>query len=204
MHHFTTSGKLISAVFCAALGFGNMANAADPHAQQANMAEAQKMMQHMMSLMTPELQKKVQALSPKSKQTMMRLQSLHDRRSDTLTMVQVMQEILSDYQRMAAAIATDNADMAIDAAQNLAHHRLPRGGLIPYMPTDKVTDETVDALLGFQDMVEGNTLRLADAAKEGNMAKAAGYLGDIAQGCVACHNYFRGQPGVSANLKPLK
>jgi hypothetical protein len=202
MLHIVTNRKLIAAAFCAALTTGGTVQAADAHAQQANPVDPQKMMQHMMSLMTPELQQKVQALSPKSKQTMARLQSMHDRRSDTLTMVQVMQEILSDYQRMAAAIATDNADMAVDAAHNLAHHRLPRGGLIPYMPLDKVKDETVDALLGFQDMVEGNTLRLAEAAKEGNMAKAAGYLGPIAQGCVSCHNYFRGQPGISANLKP--
>jgi hypothetical protein len=204
MHHSTTNGKLITAAFCAALSFGTLAHAAEPAAKQMNPAETQKMMQHMMSLMTPELQQKVQALSPKSKQTMARLQSMHDRRSDTLTMVQVMQEILADYQRMAAAIATDNADMAVDAAHNLAHHRLPRGGLIPYMPIDKIKDETVDALLVFQDMVEGNTLRLADAAKEGDMAKAAGYLGHVAQGCVACHNYFRGQPGISNNLVSKK
>ncbi|PKM45093.1 MAG: hypothetical protein CVV05_06860 [Gammaproteobacteria bacterium HGW-Gammaproteobacteria-1] len=202
MLHIATNRKLFAAAFCAALGLSGTTHAADAHAQTANPADPQKMMQHMMSLMTPELQQKVQALSPKSKQTMARLQSMHDRRSDTLTMVQVMQEILSDYQRMTAAIATENADMAVDAAHNLAHHRLPRGGLIPYMPLDKVKDETVDALLGFQDMVEGNTLRLAEAAREGNMAKAAGYLGPIAQGCVACHDYFRGQPGISANLKP--
>lgn len=204
MHHFAAHRKLRVAAFCLALACGTAAHAADPHAAPGNPAEAQKMMQQMMSIMTPELQKKVQSLSPQSKQTMTRLQSLHDRRSDTLTMVQVMQEILSDYQRMAAAIAVDNADMAIDAAHNLAHHRLPRGGLLPYMPIDKISNESVDALLGFQDMVEGNTLRLADAAKEGNMAKAAGYLGQIAQGCVACHNHFRGQPGISSNVAPKK
>lgn len=204
MLHFAAQNKLRIATLCLSVTFGAAAHAADPHAAPGNPAEAQKMMQQMMSMMTPELQKKVQSLSPQSKQTMTRLQSLHDRRSDTLTMVQVMQEILSDYQRMVAAIAVDNADMAIDAAHNLAHHRLPRGGLLPYMPLDKISNESVDALLGFQDMVEGNTLRLAKAAEEGNMAKAAGYLGQIAQGCVACHNHFRGQPGISANVAPKK
>lgn len=204
MLHFATHRKLRTVVLCLALASAPAVFAAGPQAAQPNPADAQKMMQQMMSIMTPELQKKVQALSPQSKQTLSRLQMLHDRRSDTLTMVQVMQEILADYQRMAAAIATDNADMAIDAAHNLAHHRLPRGGLLPYMPLDKVKDETVDALLVFQDMVEGNTLRLADAAKEGDMAKAAGYLGQIAQGCVACHNYFRGQPGISPRVLPKK
>lgn len=204
MHHFAARRKLRFAALAAALTFSTGIHAADPHAAQPNQAEAQKMMQQMLSIMTPELRSKVQSLSPQSRQTMMRLQSLHDRRSDTLTMVQVMQEILADYQRMAAAIATDNADMAIDAAHNLAHHRLPRGGLLPYMPLDKISNESVDALLGFQDMVEGNTLRLAEAAEEGNMAKAAGYLGQIAQGCVACHNHFRGQPGISPNVAPKK
>lgn len=200
----TIQQHLRTAVAATLLAIGTSAMAADPHPHDGpapDQAEMQKMMQKMMSIMTPELQQKIQGLSPKSKQTMAKLQSLHDRRSDKLTMVQVMQEILSDYQRMAAAIAVDNAEMAVDAAHNLAGHRLPRGGLLPYMPLDKITDQTVDSLLVFQDMVEGNTLRLAEAAKEGDMGKAAGYLGQIAQGCVACHNYFRGQPGVSANLK---
>jgi Cytochrome C''. len=204
MLHFAHNSKLHAATLALSLMLGASAQAAAPADAPANPAEMQKMMQQMMSIMTPELQKKIQSLSPQSKQTMARLQSLHDRRSDTLTMVQVMQEILSDYQRMATAIAVDNADMAIDAAHNLAHHRLPRGGLLPYMPLDKISNESVDALLGFQDMVEGNTLRLAEAAKEGNMAKAAGYLGPIAQGCVACHNHFRGQPGISPNVAPKK
>jgi len=204
MLRFAAHRKLRTAALCLTLASAPAVFAADPHAAQPNPADAQKMMQQMMSIMTPELQKKVQALSPQSKQTLSRLQMLHDRRSDTLTMRQVMNEILSDYQRMASAIAMDNADMAVDAAHNLAHHRLPRGGLLPYMPLDKVKDETVDALLVFQDMVEGNTLRLAQAAKEGDMSKAAGYLGQIAQGCVACHNYFRGQPGVSPLVVPKK
>lgn len=204
MLHLAVNRKRSLLAGALALLLAGTSHAADPKAAQPNAADAQKMMQQMMALMTPELQKKVQSLSPQSRQTMMKLQSLHDRRSDTLTMVQVMQEIMADYQRMAAAIATDNAEMAVDAANNLAHHRLPRGGLLPYMPLEKITDESVSALLGFQDMVEGNTLRLAEAAKEGNMAKAAGYLGQIAQGCVACHNHFRGQPGISANIAPKK
>lgn len=204
MRYMNIKSKLITTAFCAALTFGNLAFAADPQATTPDPAEMQKMMQHMMSQMTPELKEKVQALSPQSKQTLGRLQMLHDRRSDSLTMVQIMQEILADYQRMAAAIATDHAEMAIDAAHNLAHHRLPRGGLLAYMPLDTIKDETVDVLLVFQDMVEGNTLRLAEAAKQGDMGRAAGYLGPIAQGCVACHNYFRGQPGISAMLLPKK
>lgn len=204
MRHTASRSKLRSIILGLALCCTGAAHAADPHSAQPNPADAQKTMQQMMSIMTPELQKKVQALSPQSKQTLSRLQILHDRRSDTLTMRQVMNEILSDYQRMASAIAMDNADMAVDAAHNLAHHRLPRGGLLPYMPLDKVKDETVDALLVFQDMVEGNTLRLAQAAQEGDMSKAAGYLGQIAQGCVACHNYFRGQPGISPLVVPKK
>lgn len=204
MHHFIAHHKFRIVALAVALACSTGVRAADPHTAQPDPAEAQKMMQQMLSIMTPELRSKVQALSPQSKQTLSRLQMLHERRSDTLTMVQVMQEILTDYQRMAAAIATDNADMAVDAAHNLAHHRLPRGGLLAYMPLDKIKDETVDALLVFQDMVEGNTLRLAQAAQEGDMSKAAGYLGQIAQGCVACHNYFRGQPGVSPNIMPKK
>lgn len=48
--------------------------------------------------------------------------------------------------------------------------------------------------------VEGRALKLADAADKGGMAAAASYMSDIMTGCVACHQKFRGVPGISANL----
>ncbi|TNC93325.1 MAG: hypothetical protein FD119_4109, partial [Stygiobacter sp.] len=48
-------------------------------------------------------------------------------------------------------------------------------------------------------------LRLAEAAEKGDMSKAATHMSDIMSGCVACHQKFRGIPGVTANLTtPLK
>mgnify|MGYP003465486234 CR=1 FL=1 len=45
-------------------------------------------------------------------------------------------------------------------------------------------------------------LRLAEAADKGNMAEAAVRLGEVVSGCVACHQMFRGQPGISPLLLP--
>ena len=48
--------------------------------------------------------------------------------------------------------------------------------------------------------VEGSALKLAEAADAGDMPRAASYMSDIMTGCVACHQKFRGTPGISANL----
>ncbi len=53
----------------------------------------------------------------------------------------------------------------------------------------------------FNDTVEGNSIKLAKAADEGDMAKAASLLAPITSGCVACHGVFRAKPGVSDLLK---
>jgi cytochrome c556 len=57
-------------------------------------------------------------------------------------------------------------------------------------------------LVSMNDAVEGSALRLAAAADKGDMAEAASHLSAIAGGCVACHQVFRGQPGVSPLLIP--
>ena len=42
----------------------------------------------------------------------------------------------------------------------------------------------------FNDLVEGNAIKLADAAEQGNMGEAASLLGKISTGCVGCHAVF--------------
>jgi hypothetical protein len=89
-----------------------------------------------------------------------------------------MHEILADYQTIGAAIATDNGAMAADAARRLALHRLPRGGMLPYLPLDKVTNEGLSVLPAMEVAVEGNaTMKLAEAAEKGDMVGAANYYG---------------------------
>lgn len=44
--------------------------------------------------------------------------------------------------------------------------------------------------------------RRAEAADKGNMAEAVVRMGEIASGCVACHQMFRGQPGITPLLLP--
>jgi cytochrome c556 len=168
---------------------------------KATMMEMQKVMKSDMSKMKPDLQKQVKQLSKPTKKALMNILSGHSRRSQTLSLRQVMHEVLADYQSIISGIATENNAQAADAARRLANHRLPVGGLIPYLKKQDVNDGKLATLVGFNDLVEGNALRLADAADKGNTSKAATYIGKIAEGCVACHQVFRGQPGVSNRLR---
>jgi hypothetical protein len=149
---------------------------------------------------TPALRQNFLALTPELRASLGQLHIGHTRHSKELTLRQVMQEILSDFQGIAAAIATDNAEQAADSARRLANHRIPVGGLLPYFPLDKVNNASLAVLPAMNNAVEGAALRLAEAADNGNMAGAATRLGEIASGCVACHQFFRGQPGVSPLL----
>ena len=157
-------------------------------------------MQQMMKTYSPELRQKVMALSPELKATIQQLHAGHPRRAKETTMRQIMHEIMSDYQSIASALATDNAEQASEAARRLANHRIPKGGLLAYFPLDKVNNNDLSVLPAMNEIVEGSALKLADAADAGDMPKAASYMSDIMTGCVACHQKFRGVPGISANL----
>lgn len=159
-------------------------------------------MQQMMKTYTPELRQKVMALSPELKGTIQKLHATHTRRAKETTMRQVMHEILTEYQSIASALATDNAEQAAEAARRLANHRIPKGGLLAYFPLDKVNNNDLSVLPAMNEIVEGSALKLADAADAGDMPKAASYMSDIMTGCVACHQKFRSVPGISANLMP--
>lgn len=166
-----------------------------------DMQRGKEFMQKSMGMMKPELLEKAKALPPEIQQFLLKIAVKHGRHSDTLTMRQVMQEILADYQAVATAIATDNGELAADAARRIANHRLPRGGLLPYLPLEKINAKDLGILPAMEEVVEGGSMRLAAAAEKGDMAAAARHFGEITSGCVACHTHFRGQPGVSARLK---
>src|SRR5690606_23994395 len=105
--------------------------ASAPAADMAEVRRGMELMQKQMALMTPDLVEKANALSPQIKQFLMKVALKHPRQSDRLTLRQVMQEILADYQAVGAAIAVDNGELAADAARRIANHRLPRGGMLP-------------------------------------------------------------------------
>jgi hypothetical protein len=165
-----------------------------------NAAHMPAEMQQMMKTYTPALRQKVMALSPELKATIQKLHAGHTRRAKETTLRQVMHEILSEYQSVASALATDNAEQAADAARRLANHRIPKGGLLPYFPLDKINNTDLAVLPAMNATVEGSALKLAEAADAGDMPRAASYMSDIMTGCVACHQKFRGTPGISANL----
>jgi len=161
-------------------------------------------MQQMMKTYKPELRQKVMALSPELKGTNPETAcGPYAARQGETTLRQVMHEILSEYQSIASALATDNAEQAAEAARRLANHRIPKGGLLPYFALNQVTDNDLGVLPAMNDIVEGSALKLADAADAGDMPRAASYMSDIMTGCVACHQKFRGVPAFGQPDDPL-
>lgn len=179
---------------------GALASAGLGAAEPQKGAAAPVEMQQMMKTYKPELRQKVMALSPELKATIQKLHAGHTRRAKETTLRQIMHEILADYQAIASALATDNAEAASEAARRLANHRIPKGGLLAYFPLDKVNDTDLGVLPAMNEIVEGNALKLADAADAGDLPKASSYMSEIMAGCVACHQKFRSTPGLSANL----
>jgi len=167
----------------------------------ANLDKLKATLQGQIDLMKPELETKVKALSTDTKMSLMAILAMHNRYSDKATLRQVMLEVLHDYQGIVMGLMTDSTEMTADSARRLANHRIPVGGLLPYMGMENITDERLGLLESFNDTVEGNSIKLAKAADEGDMAKAATLLAPITQGCVACHGVFRSKPGVSDLLK---
>lgn len=191
---------LVSSVTAAVL-CGSAILAANVSAAEPGMEELKKVLQGQIELMTPELQKKVKGLSTDTKMSLMAILAMHNRYSDRATMRQVMTEVFSEYQSILTGIMTDNPEQAADSARRLANHRIPVGGLLPYLGMENITDERLALLVGFNDSVEGNALKLAAAADAGDMATATSLVGPITSGCVACHGVFRSQPGVSDLLR---
>lgn len=189
----------IAAALVVSAGLIGPASAQAPSPQE--LQRGKDFMQKSMGMMKPDLLEKAKALPPEIQQFLLKVAIKHSRHSETLTMRQVMQEILADYQSVAGAIATDNGELAADAARRIADHRLPRGGMLPYLPLEKINGRDLGVLPAMEDAVEGSARRLAAAADKGDMVMAAQQFGTMTSGCVACHAHFRGQPGVSARIK---
>ncbi len=193
--------KAIAAAAALGLGLCGAAWSQAPAFAPEDMQRGKAFLQKSMGMMKPELQEKAKALPPEIQQFLLKIAVKHNRHSENLTLRQVMQELQVDYLAIGAAIATDNGELAADAARRVANHRLPRGGLLPYLPLEKINGKDLGVLPAMEDAVEGSAHRLAAAAEKGDMGAAAQQYGAMTAGCVACHAHFRGQPGVSARLK---
>ncbi len=193
------SNKMISKFFGLVIGASLMMSGIA--SADNGMAELKKVLQGQIELMKPELQDKVKALSTDTKMSLMAILAMHSRYSDKATLRQVMLEVLADFQTMSMGIMTDSVEMTADSARRLANHRIPVGGLLPYMGMENISDDRLAVLEGFNDSVEGNANKLADAAEAGDMGTAASLLGQITSGCVGCHAVFRSLPGASDLLK---
>ena len=168
---------------------------------EPSMDKLKATLQSQIDMMKPELETKVKGLSTDTKMSMMAILAMHNRYSDKATLRQVMLEVLQDYQGIVMGLMTDSSEMVADSARRLANHRIPVGGLLPYMGMENINDGRLGLLESFNDTVEGNSIKLAKAADNDDMAKVAELLAPITAGCVACHNVFRSKPGVSDLLK---
>jgi hypothetical protein len=198
---FSAGTKLRHVYIAAVIAIGSTFYAPFAVSAEPSMEELKKVLQGQIALMKPELQKKVKGLSMDTKMALMTILAMHNRYSDKVTMRQVMTEVLSDFQSILTGVMTDNPEQTADSARRLANHRIPVGGLLPYLGLENINDERLAILTGINDSVEGNALKLAAAADAGDMTKAASYIGPISSGCVACHKVFRSQPGVSDLLR---
>ena len=191
--------RLTPALVALVIGASAMLPAAQ--AADSGMNELKQVLKGQIDMMKPELADKVKALSTDTKMQLMAILAMHSRYSKEATLRQVMLEVLADYQTMVMGIMTDSNEMAADAARRLANHRIPVGGLLPYMGLENISDARLAVLGSFNDSVEGNANKLADAAQAGDMATAASLLCSISSGCVGCHAVFRSLPGKSDLLK---
>lgn len=198
---FSGIHKIRCTSIAAIMLFGSAFFASNAGAAEPGMAELKKVLEAQIDLMKPELQKKVKGLSTDTKMSIMAILAMHSRYSDKATLRQVMTEVFADYQSILSGVMTDNPEQAADSARRLANHRIPVGGLLPYLGLENINDERLALLVGFNDSVEGNALKLAAAADAGDMTAAASFVGPITSGCVACHGVFRSQPGVSDLLR---
>lgn len=114
------------------------------HAQETTSKDLSPEQRQLLPSYAPALRQKVVALSPEISATVQRLYSSHTRHSDILTFRQMMQEVLADHQSMVAGIFVDNPALTADSARRLANHRIPRGGLLPYL--EKVEVKNPDSL----------------------------------------------------------
>lgn len=164
--------------------------------------EAQIKMKASMALIGNEAKQQINKLADSTKGTLVQIYRHHDRHSMKSTLRQVMSEVGQEYETMVNAIFMDNPEMAADAARRIANHRIPRGGLIPYLKLEQINDELLAGLDSMNTAVEGNAMKFADAAEKGDMAGAAALLSPIANGCVACHAIFRAEvPGSTPQVK---
>jgi len=139
-----------------------------PNAVSADsgMDDLKKVLQSQIAMMKPELQSKVNDLSTDTKMAVMAILAMHSRLSDEATLRQVMLEVLADYQTMSMGIMTDSAEMTADAARRLANHRIPVGGLLPYLGLENINDGKLAVLGSFNDSVEGNASKLLKQLKK--------------------------------------
>jgi hypothetical protein len=198
-NHWLRKVRLTSFATCLMIGSAFLSS--NVTAAEPGMEALKKVLEGQIALMKPELQEKVKGLSMDTKMSLMAILAMHSRYSERATMRQVMTEVLSDFQSVLAGVMTDNPEQTADSARRLANHRIPVGGLLPYLGIENINDERLAILNGFNDSVEGNALKLASAAEAGDMTTAASLIGPIASGCVACHGVFRSQPGVSNLLR---
>lgn len=191
---------ILSSLLCSVLSVGVFASDKDRE-PKISKEQAKVYMKKSMGHLDKELKMTIKKLSKQTKGVLLEIYTHHDRHSEMATLRQVMQEVGREYETMVSGLMMDNPEMAADAARRLANHRIPKGGLISYLPLDMITDDMLSGLDSMNSSVEGNAIKFAQAVDKGDMNGAADYLTPIANACISCHSIFRGKPGTNSHIK---
>ena len=101
----------------------------------------------------------------------------------------IMQELGADMMALTHALMTDDYETVTQRAEAVAQHAPISAGELErihgLLGADMATFEALD------EAVHGASVRLHEAARARQPALIAERLGDVQQGCVACHMQFR-------------
>lgn len=106
-----------------------------------------------------------------------------------LTLLQVMQDLAFQLNRIQSGILTNNRYMIKQGALGIADHPAPKGGIKPYI---KKNAEQIKTMVPAMDkQVHKTAVEMAEVADTASMLDLQKKADTIVTGCVSCHNLFR-------------
>ena len=113
------------------------------------------------------------------------------KKESDLTMIQVMQDLAFQLQRIQFGIMTQNRRMIEEGATAIANHPMPKGGVKPYL---KKNQDQVKAVIPAMDAtIHGTATEMAHHASVAPMKDLQGLYSVMAENCANCHSVFRDQ-----------
>lgn len=116
---------------------------------------------------------------------------LATKQQSDLTMIQVMQDLALQMNRIQFGIMTQNRTMIAEGAMAVANHPMPKGGLKPYLKKNK--DQLQAVIPAMDATIHGSAVDMAHHAAVAPMKDIQTLYNVMAENCVSCHDVFRDQ-----------